>query len=87
VYGLTDFTRDGCEAEYTIARTSENAPKPSSLDYINAAALPLSALTSWQASYANLSDGQWSNKISFDGGNYFVECKYLITFRVPLKLC
>lgn len=60
VYGLTDFARDGCEAEYTIARPAEIAPKPVSVDYIQAAAVPLSALTAWQAlfDYGNLSRGQ-----------------------------
>jgi NADPH:quinone reductase-like Zn-dependent oxidoreductase len=60
VYGLTEFARDGCQAEYVIARTSEIAPKPSSIDYIQAAAAPLSALTVWQAlfDYAHLLGGQ-----------------------------
>lgn len=49
VYGLTDFTRDDCEAEYTITRPAEIAPKPISVDYIQAAAVPLSALTAMQA--------------------------------------
>ena len=49
VYGLTAFERDGAEAEYTIALTSELAPKPRSLDHVQAAAVPLSALTAWQA--------------------------------------
>jgi NADPH:quinone reductase-like Zn-dependent oxidoreductase len=60
IYGLADFARDGCEAEYTIAQPAEIAPKLISLDYINAAAVPLSALTSWQALFTdeNLSAGQ-----------------------------
>ena len=49
VYGLTAFDRDGAEAEYTIALQSELAPKPRSLDHVQAAAVPLSALTAWQA--------------------------------------
>jgi NADPH:quinone reductase-like Zn-dependent oxidoreductase len=60
VYGLTDFSRDGAEAEYTIALPSELAPKPRSLDFIQAAAVPLNALTVWQAffEHAHLSSGQ-----------------------------
>jgi NADPH:quinone reductase-like Zn-dependent oxidoreductase len=60
VYGLTDFERDGAEAEYTIALPNELAPKPRSLDFIQAAAVPLTALTVWQAffDHANLSAGQ-----------------------------
>jgi NADPH:quinone reductase-like Zn-dependent oxidoreductase len=60
VYGLTDFARDGAEAEYTLALPSELAPRPRSLDLIQAAAVPLAALTVWQAffDHANLSAGQ-----------------------------
>ena len=60
VYALTDAYRDGAEAEYTIALPSELAPKPRSLDYVQAAAVPLSALTAWQAffDYAGLAAGQ-----------------------------
>lgn len=45
VYALTDFNRDGAEAEYTIALPTELAPKPHSLDHVQAAAVPMSALT------------------------------------------
>jgi NADPH:quinone reductase-like Zn-dependent oxidoreductase len=60
VYALTAFDRDGAEAEYTIALPCELAPKPRSLDYVQAAAVPLSALTAWQAffQYAGLASGQ-----------------------------
>jgi NADPH:quinone reductase-like Zn-dependent oxidoreductase len=60
VYGLTDFRRDGAEAEYTLALPSELAPKPEMLDFIPAAAVPLAALTAWQAlfDHAGLSAGQ-----------------------------
>ncbi len=59
VYALTDFHRDGAEADYAIALPSEVAPKPQSLDYVQAAAIPLSALTAWQAlfDHASLSPG------------------------------
>src|SRR5690242_17634264 len=60
VYALTDFLRDGAQAEYTIALPTELAPKPHSLDHVQAAAVPLSALTAWQAlfEHAKLSAGQ-----------------------------
>lgn len=60
VYGLTDFYRDGAEAEYTIALPSELAPKPQSLDHLQAASVPLSALTAWEAffDYAKPAAGQ-----------------------------
>lgn len=60
VYGLIDFIRDGAEAEYAIARLPEIAPKPKSLDHTHSAAVPLSALTAWQAlfDHGNLVSGE-----------------------------
>ncbi|HLK86663.1 MAG TPA: NADP-dependent oxidoreductase [Candidatus Binataceae bacterium] len=60
VYGLIDFYRDGAAAEFAIAKVSELAPKPRSVDHLHAAALPLSALTAWQAfrTHAFLRAGQ-----------------------------
>jgi NADPH:quinone reductase-like Zn-dependent oxidoreductase len=60
VYGLTSFWRDGCAAEYVAVEADGLAPKPQSLDAIKSAALPLSALTAWQAffEHANLLSGQ-----------------------------
>lgn len=49
VYGLTDFGRDGAEAEYAIALPREIAPKPKSLTPAQAAAVPIAGLTAWQA--------------------------------------
>lgn len=59
VYGLLNFWRDGAAAEYVAARSSDMAPKPKSLDFVQAAAVPLSGLTAWQAlfEHANLSQG------------------------------
>ncbi len=60
VYGYTDARRDGAEAEYCLALPAELALKPPSLDHVQAAAVPLSALTAWQAffEHAQLSAGQ-----------------------------
>lgn len=60
VYALTAFGRDGAEAEYAIALPHELAPKPQTLDMVQAAAVPLAALTAWQALFihAHLSKGQ-----------------------------
>jgi NADPH:quinone reductase-like Zn-dependent oxidoreductase len=60
VYALTDFWRDGAQAEYVITLPSELAPKPRSLDHVQAASVPLSGLTAWQAlfDHAQLSAGQ-----------------------------
>jgi NADPH:quinone reductase-like Zn-dependent oxidoreductase len=60
VYALTDFFRDGAAAEYVAVRAADLAPKPRTLDHAQAAAMPLSALTAWQAlfDHANLIKGQ-----------------------------
>ncbi len=60
VYALTEFWRDGAAAEYAIARATDLAPKPRSLDYVQAAGVPLVGLTAWQAlfDHARLSAGQ-----------------------------
>lgn len=60
VFGMLGYGRDGAEAEYTIALPNELAPKPSRLDHVQAAAVPLSALTAWQALFdqAHLAAGQ-----------------------------
>ena len=60
VYGLLNFWRDGAAAEYVVARASDLAPKPKSLDHVHASAVPLSGLTAWQALFdsAGLAEGQ-----------------------------
>ena len=60
VYGLVAFPRDGSAAEYVAVRAADLAPKPRSLDHVHAAAVPLSALTAWQALFvhAGLAAGQ-----------------------------
>ena len=49
VYGLADFPRDGAAAEFAAVRAANLALKPRSIPHVQAAALPLSALTVWQA--------------------------------------
>ncbi|GGN00025.1 NADP-dependent oxidoreductase [Streptomyces fuscichromogenes] len=49
VYGLTPFTRDGAAAEYLAVPARVLAAKPAGLDHTRAAAVPLAALTAWQA--------------------------------------
>jgi NADPH:quinone reductase-like Zn-dependent oxidoreductase len=60
VFGYTNMAREGTYAEYVIAKESEVTAKPASLDAVNAAALPVASLTSWQAIFdlAGLSEGQ-----------------------------
>ncbi|MFD7443580.1 NADP-dependent oxidoreductase [Streptomyces sp. NPDC059909] len=60
VYGLIPFTRDGAAAEYVTVPADMLAPKPATLDHDRAAAVPLAALTVWQAlvGHAALRSGQ-----------------------------
>ncbi len=48
VFGMNDWFRDGAQAEYCVARASEVAAKPRSVDHVSAAVAPISALTAWQ---------------------------------------
>jgi NADPH:quinone reductase-like Zn-dependent oxidoreductase len=60
VYGTIDQNRSGAYAEYAIAKADAIAPKPKSLSYIEAASIPVAALTAWQALFdkGNLTKGQ-----------------------------
>jgi NADPH:quinone reductase-like Zn-dependent oxidoreductase len=60
VYGLIDGYRDGWAAEYVAIEARSLAPKPMTVDFIGAAALPQAALTSWQAlfDHGRLESGQ-----------------------------
>jgi NADPH:quinone reductase-like Zn-dependent oxidoreductase len=60
VYALTSFCRDGSAAEYVAVRAADLAPKPKTLDHAQSAAVPLSALTVWQAffDHARLAPGE-----------------------------
>lgn len=60
VYGLADFPRDGAAAEFAAVQAANLALKPRSISHAQAAALPLSALTAWQAlfEHAHLLAGQ-----------------------------
>lgn len=50
VFGMPLFPRQaGGYAEYVVAPARHFAPKPASLTHVEAAALPLAALTAWQA--------------------------------------
>ena len=67
VYALTSFFRDGTAAEYIAVSAADLAPKPTTLDAIQAASVPLSGLTAWQAlfDHAHLKKGQ---RILIHGG-------------------
>jgi len=60
VYGLIDGYRDGWAAEYVAIEARSLAPKPATVDFIEAAAIPQAGLTSWQAlfDHGHLQAGQ-----------------------------
>lgn len=49
VYTYISLQRGGTYAEYVVAKETEVAPKPAGLSFNEAAAVPLAALTAWQA--------------------------------------
>ncbi|WP_182083939.1 NADP-dependent oxidoreductase [Aureimonas sp. ME7] len=57
VFGIIDA---GGFAEYALARAADLAHKPATLDFVQSAAIPLGALTAWQALFdvAHLMPGQ-----------------------------
>jgi NADPH:quinone reductase-like Zn-dependent oxidoreductase len=60
LFSRPDIARNGAYAEFLVVRESEAARKPQSLDHLQAAAVPLAALTAWQALFdaAGLGPGQ-----------------------------
>ncbi len=62
VYARPDGARNGkgTYAEYVVVKETEAALKPKSIDHVHAAAIPVVALTAWQALFdtAALSKGQ-----------------------------
>lgn len=49
VFALTPFERDGAAAQYVVVPAGELAAKPATATHAEAAAVPLSGLTAWQA--------------------------------------
>src|SRR6266498_809390 len=60
VYALTGFDRDGAAAGYTVVPAAVLAPKPRTVGHVEAAAVPLAALSAWQGlfDHGKLADGQ-----------------------------
>jgi NADPH:quinone reductase-like Zn-dependent oxidoreductase len=48
IYGMNDWFADGATAEYCLTLPASIAAKPKSLSHIEAASVPISALTAWQ---------------------------------------
>jgi NADPH:quinone reductase-like Zn-dependent oxidoreductase len=67
VYGLNSWFIDGAGAEYCITTPAEIAPKPTTIGHVEAAAVPISGLTAWQAlfDHGKLQPGQ---KVLIHGG-------------------
>ena len=60
IFAMLDLRRGGAYAEYAIVKESEAAMKPAKTTHVEAAAVPLVALTAWQAMFdtAKLQKGQ-----------------------------
>jgi NADPH:quinone reductase-like Zn-dependent oxidoreductase len=67
VYGLNSWFAEGAAAEYCLTTAAEIAPKPKTLSHVEAAAVPISGLTAWQALFdrGQLTPGQ---KVLIHGG-------------------
>lgn len=61
VYGMNDWFADGAMAEYCVAQPASVASKPPRLTHIEAAAVPIGALTAWQGLFerAKLQAGEY----------------------------
>lgn len=59
-YGLNDWFTNGAQAEYCVVAATGLARKPKSLDHVQSAVVPISALTAWQGLFerAKLEQGQ-----------------------------
>lgn len=68
VFAMIDLRRGGGYAEYALVRQDEAAPKPTGATFAEAAALPLVALTSWQALFDN-ADLQPGDVVLIHGGS------------------
>lgn len=60
IFAYLNLRRGGAYAEYAIVREDEASAKPAKTDHVHAAAVPLAALTAWQALFdtAHLEAGQ-----------------------------
>lgn len=68
IYGMNDWFADGATAEYCLTLPGSVAPKPKSLTHIEAASVPISALTAWQGLFdrAGLKAGE---RVLIHGGS------------------
>jgi NADPH:quinone reductase-like Zn-dependent oxidoreductase len=52
VFGMSDWFTNGAQAEYCVAKATALARKPRPLYHVQAATVPISALTAWQALFS-----------------------------------
>ena len=67
VYGLIDFNHDGAAAEFVSLPQEAVVRRPVRLSHVESAALPLAALTAWQA-LADHADLQRGERVFIQGG-------------------
>jgi NADPH:quinone reductase-like Zn-dependent oxidoreductase len=60
VFGITDWTRDGTLAEYTVVEARNLAPLPGDVDFTMGAGVAMTGLTAWQGlfEHGRLCEGQ-----------------------------
>ena len=70
VYGRIDFNRDGAAAEYVAVPTDDLALRPRTIGHVESAALPIAALTAWQAlvDHADVKPGEHVLVLGGSGG-------------------
>jgi NADPH:quinone reductase-like Zn-dependent oxidoreductase len=67
VYGYPSVVRDGTYAEYAVVPEAELALKPRSVDHVQAASVPMAALTAWQGLF-DAGDLRTDQKVLIHGG-------------------
>jgi NADPH:quinone reductase-like Zn-dependent oxidoreductase len=82
VYGRIDFNRDGAAAEYAAVPEADLAVRPRTVGHVEAAALPLAALTAWQAlvDHGQVSSGDHVLVLGGSGGvgSYAVQLAHIL---------
>ncbi len=63
VYGVTNKRFIGAYAEHAIVSADMMARKPASLDHIDAASVPVIAVTAWQALYREADLKAWPDRL------------------------
>jgi NADPH:quinone reductase-like Zn-dependent oxidoreductase len=67
VYGYPSVVRNGAYAEYAVVPEAELALKPRSVDHVEAASVPMAALTAWQGLF-DAGDLRTDQKVLIHGG-------------------